>query len=103
MKREKVDYRRLNARQKENHVVAARLALYGYNSLRLTDDDAGADFLAIHRDDRVFVYDHDAIIPEILAVTSLDQTVSWSERGAYSWTRLPVFTETLLADHELCP
>ena len=133
MIRDKVAYAQLNARQKENYFVAARLALYGYNSIRLTDDYAGADFLAVHRDgdvlkvqlksrmtldrkycgkgvhlafrtgDRVFVYDHDAIIPEVLAATNLEQTVSWSERGAYSWNRLPKFTDEILTRYELCP
>ena len=37
----KVDYKTLNARQKENynfHKVASALAEYGYNSMRLNDD-----------------------------------------------------------------
>ncbi len=48
-----VPYASLNARQQENynfHQVAARLAGYGYNSLRLTDDFEGADFIALHVD-----------------------------------------------------
>ncbi|MEM1390367.1 MAG: hypothetical protein AAGG45_04740 [Pseudomonadota bacterium] len=48
---QKVDYRDLNARQKESynfHKVAARLADYGYNSILLNDDWQGADFIAIH-------------------------------------------------------
>ena len=48
---EKVEYGDLNARQKENYnfqKVASRLADYGFNCLRLTDDWQGADFLACH-------------------------------------------------------
>ena len=48
---ERIEYRDLNARQKENfnfHKVAGRLADYGYNCLRLNDDWHGADFLAVH-------------------------------------------------------
>ncbi len=48
-----VAYEALNSRQKENHnfqKVAARLADYGYNCLRLTDDWQGADFIACHVD-----------------------------------------------------
>ena len=48
-----VAYESLNSRQKENHnfqKVAARLADYGYNCLRLTDDWQGADFMACHVD-----------------------------------------------------
>ena len=46
---QKVDYKNLNGRQKEVynfHKIAAVLADYGFNSLKLTDDWQGADFLA---------------------------------------------------------
>lgn len=46
----KITYKNLNARQKENynyHKVAATLADYGYNSMRLNDDWQGADFIAV--------------------------------------------------------
>ena len=49
----RVDYKDLNARQKENynfHKVAAALAECGYNSIRLSDDWKGADFIAVHVD-----------------------------------------------------
>ena len=49
----RVPYAALNPRQKENHnfhLVAARLAEYGFTSLRLTDDFEGADFVALHVD-----------------------------------------------------
>ena len=48
-----VPYAALNSRQKENynfHKIAARLAGYGFTSLRLTDDFEGADFIALHVD-----------------------------------------------------
>lgn len=49
---QRVDYKTdLNHRQKENynfHKIAALLADYGFNSIRLSDDYEGADFLAIH-------------------------------------------------------
>lgn len=48
---EPVDYTKLNARQQENYnfqKIAARLADYGYNSIRLSDDFEGADFIALH-------------------------------------------------------
>jgi len=41
MKFEKIDYYKLNARQKENynfHKVASALAYYGYDSMRLNND-----------------------------------------------------------------
>ena len=54
----KISYAGLNARQKENynfHKVAARLADYGFNCLRLTDDWQGADFIASHVDGQTFL------------------------------------------------
>ncbi len=53
-----VPYALLNSRQKENfnfHKVAARLADYGFHSLRLTDDWQGADFIACHIDGQTFL------------------------------------------------
>jgi len=50
---QKISYAALNARQQENYnfqKVAARLADYGFNCLRLTEDWQGADFLACHID-----------------------------------------------------
>jgi hypothetical protein len=50
---DKIEYATLNARQQENfnfHKIAARLADYGYNALRLSDDFEGADFIALHID-----------------------------------------------------
>ncbi|MBM2294900.1 hypothetical protein JQX09_23505 [Sulfitobacter pseudonitzschiae] len=47
----KVEYNDLNAKQKENynfHKIAARLADYGYHSMKLSDDYMGADFIALH-------------------------------------------------------
>lgn len=48
-----IAYAELNARQKENynfHKVAARLADFGFTSVRLSDDFEGADFIALHID-----------------------------------------------------
>ncbi len=55
---EKIPYADLNSRQKENynfHKVAARLAEYGFNCLRLTDDWQGADFIACHVNGETFL------------------------------------------------
>jgi hypothetical protein len=46
-----IEYKNLNPRQQENYnfqKFAGRLADYGFNCLRLTDDWKGADFIAIH-------------------------------------------------------
>ena len=53
-----IPYSSLNAKQQENynfHKVASRLADYGFNSLRLTDDWQGADFIACHIDGETFL------------------------------------------------
>jgi hypothetical protein len=54
---EKAVYKDLNSRQKETynfHRVAGRLAEYGYNSILLSDDWLGADFIAYHNDGERF-------------------------------------------------
>ena len=48
---EHVPYNQLNSAQQENynyHKVSARLADYGYTTIRLHDDFQGADFIAKH-------------------------------------------------------
>lgn len=54
----KIEYADLNSRQKENYnfqLVAAKLAEYGFNCLRLSDDWHGADFIACHIDGSTFL------------------------------------------------
>ena len=54
----KINYDKLNARQKENynyHKVAAALADYGYDCMRLNNDWQGADFIAVKGDDMLKV------------------------------------------------
>lgn len=51
MKLEKIDYKKLNSKQKEIYnfqIVAGELAEYGFNCIKLADDWNGADFLAYH-------------------------------------------------------
>ena len=46
----------LNSKQKENynyHKVAAALANYGYDSMRLNNDWEGADFISVKGDDMI--------------------------------------------------
>ena len=48
-----IEFNKLNARQKENfnfQKIAAILADYGFNCIKLADDWNGADFLAYHID-----------------------------------------------------
>jgi len=53
LKLQKIDPRKLNARQKENYYfqkISGLLADYGFTTIRLSDDWNGADFLAQHVD-----------------------------------------------------
>lgn len=52
MKLQKIDYSKLNSRQKEVfnfQKVAGLLADYGFNCIKLADDWQSADFLAYHK------------------------------------------------------
>ena len=54
----KIKYSKLNSRQKENynfHKVSAKLADYGFNSMRLNDDWEGADFISINDEQMIKV------------------------------------------------
>ncbi|MFP4239031.1 MAG: hypothetical protein ACLFRZ_06970 [Rhodosalinus sp.] len=54
----RIAYEDLNPRQQENrnfHKLAARLADYGFNCLRLSDDWQGADLIACHVDGHTFL------------------------------------------------
>lgn len=116
-------YADLNSPQQENynfHKIAARLADYGFNCIRLSDDWQGADFIACHVDgqtflkvqqkgrfeinqkysgkdlyiafrhgDDVYIYPHDVMRDKLLKwgmeKGRLVETVSWKERGGFSW------------------
>ncbi|MCY4260229.1 MAG: hypothetical protein OXC91_08210 [Rhodobacteraceae bacterium] len=133
---QRVAYDDLNARQQENYnfqKVAACLANYGFNCLRLTDDWQGADFIACHIDGKTvlkiqlkgrvtiarkylckdihiaflhhencYVYKHDALVRSIKEQhPSTMNTISWRERGNFSWVQPPKWLLALLAKHNL--
>lgn len=53
-----IEYSHLNSRQKENYnfqKLSSRLADYGFNCLRLSDDWQGADLIACHVDGGTFL------------------------------------------------
>lgn len=122
----KVDYEELNAKQQENynyHKVASALADYGFDSMRLSNDWQGADFIAVKGDSMlkvqlkgrftvakkyigkdifiaflekgtVKIYNHDS------AVESLTENIlsskSWRENGLYSWKHTPLKYDSLI-------
>jgi hypothetical protein len=58
LKLRKIDYRKLNGRQKENYnfqKLSGVLADYGFTTIRLSDDWNGADFLAQHVDGKTLL------------------------------------------------
>ena len=126
MFRNKIDYKSLNAKEKENynyHKVASVLADYGYDSMRLNNDWQGADFIAVKGDDMlkiqlkgrftldkkyigkdIFIafiendtiklYEHDKAVE--LFPESSKNTVSWKEKGQYSWLKTPARYNTVI-------
>ena len=116
---EKVDYNRLNSKQKENynfHKVASALADYGYDSMRLNNDWQGADFIAVKSDEMLkvqlkgrFTVDKKYISKEIhiafiennvvkiydhdeavnMLPDNIKQSDSWHIHGGYSWGKTP--------------
>jgi len=111
--------------------VSAVLADYGYVTMRLSDDWQGADFIAQHIDGTFikvqlksrpffaknyegkdlfiayydgqtwYLYPHDEVLNRYLPTSNLGSTVSWSERGGYSWRSAPRDLRDLLAPYKL--
>ncbi len=107
------------------------LADYGFVTMRLSDDWAGADFIALHINgdvlrvqlksrlafaekyrgkgiwiafgsgDEWYLYPHDELLEVILRKTSIATTQSWSERGGYSFAGLPKDLRPLLAPYRI--
>lgn len=132
---QRVAYGDLNSRQKENYnfqKVAACLADYGFNCLRLTDDWEGADFIACHIDGETFLrvqikgrmvidrkylgkgihiaflldgdcylYDHDALVCHVEERGRIEATVSWGERGLYTWPHPPSWALGFLSEYKI--
>lgn len=128
MKFQKIEYQKLNSKQKENynfHIIAAKLAEYGFNSMRLNDDWQGADFIAVYKDgdpmlkvqlkgrfsiDKKYI-GKDLWIAFIekgivklyrhddalpLLKTNVLQSESWIREGGYTWGKTPVLFESIL-------
>ena len=131
MNLKKVNYTKLNARQKENcnyHKVASALADYGYDSMRLNNDWEGADFISVNGDDMIKVQlkgrltvnikylNKDLYIAFIedgkvklykhddiipLIPNNTLNSKSWAEEGAYSWKKTPEIYEDKIVKLEL--
>lgn len=119
-----IKYETLNKRQKENYnfqKIASKLADYGYNCLRLTDDWGGADFIAVHVDGHAikvqlksrlsiekqyngkeiyiafdennqwYIYAHDQLRDQLLNMGKMSGTKSWEQKGKYNWSSIPKY------------
>jgi len=133
MRLEQIRYNQLNSRQKENYnyqKVSAVLADYGYMTIRLSDDWAGADFIAQHVDGSVlkvqlkgrltvdkkyegkdlwicfrsesqwYLYPHDQVLAELL-ITVIRGTESWEVKGAYSFPYLSQAQKVMLKSYAI--
>ncbi len=133
MKFTKISYSDLKPRQKENYnfqKISAVLAEYGFVTFRLSDDWAGADFIAVHLDGSVlrvqlksrltfdkkyfgnglhvafavgetwYLFPHDEFLSQVLDATNIGATDSW-EKGIYSWPRLSKQLQKMLAPYRI--
>ena len=93
MKFRRIDYRSLNGKQKEVYnfqKVAAILADYGFNCIKLADDWKGADFLAYHKDGN-----------ETLKVQLKGRmTIQEKYRGQGLWMLFPAYGGWCLIEHD---
>ena len=126
MELKKIQYKNLNARQKENynyHKIASALAEYGYDCMRLNNDWEGADFIAVKDDEMLkiqlkgrFTIDKKYWNKEIYiafreknenkiyrhddAVNMIPEntakSTSWAEKGLYSWGKTPEFYNDII-------
>ena len=126
MELKKIQYKNLNARQKENynyHKIASALAEYGYDCMRLNNDWEGADFIAVKDDEMLkiqlkgrFTIDKKYWNKEIYvafrennenkiykhddAVNMIPENTakskSWAEKGLYSWGKTPAFCNDII-------
>jgi hypothetical protein len=89
----KVDYGKLTPKQKELfnfQKIAATLANYGFNCIKLTDDWQGADFLAYHKDGAT------TLKVQLKSRVTVDQKYS----GKDIWIAFPHNKEWYLIEHD---
>ena len=134
LKLKRITYHDLKPRQQENYnfqKISAILADYGFMTIRLSDDWAGADFIAQHIEGVVlkvqlksrltvqtkyqgkdlwicfpnkgswYLYPHDVVVGLLLNKTEIGKTNSWTEKGGYSFPRLSKVTHSILNPYKL--
>jgi hypothetical protein len=93
MELKQIDYRTLKPRQQEIYnfqKVAALLADYGFNCIKLSDDWLGADFLAYHKDGR------DTLKVQLKSRLTIDK--KYSESGLH--VAFPLKGKWYLVEHD---
>lgn len=58
-------------------------------------------FIAFSDGSSWYLYPHDEVLEKLLAISSLGGTVSWADRGGYSWKRAPRQLRELLEPYRL--
>lgn len=134
LKLEYINYQDLKPRQQENYnfqKISALLADYGLMTIRLSDDWAGADFIAQHISGIVlkvqlkgrltimkkyllkdlwvcfpnngtwYLYPHDVVVNQLLEKTAIGETKSWVEEGGYSFPVLSKRISSILEPYKL--
>lgn len=134
MKFKRIAPKNLNARQKEAYhfqKVSAVLADYGYQTIKLSDDWAGADFVAQHLDGSVlkvqlkgrltvlnkyekkdlwicfphkstwYIYPHDIILAALIGDKKNSIRKTYEEGGGYSFPSLSKELVGLLEKYEV--
>lgn len=111
--------------------IAAVLADYGFVTMRLSDDWQGADFIAQHKDGEFlkvqlkgrlsfredyrgknlyiafpdngewYLYPHDQLLSAVLSDSTVASTVSWKDKGGYSFPYLTPRLQEKLAPYKI--
>lgn len=58
-------------------------------------------WVAFHEDGAWYLYPHDELLNHALEVTGIGSTVSWTERGGYSWPRIPAQLRDVLSEYRI--
>lgn len=130
----RIAYGKLNSRQKENfnyQKLSAVLADFGFVTHRLSDDWQGADFIAQHisedlflkvqlsrlsfdrkyegkdiwiafpDDDGWYIFPHDELLAEVLDDSNIGKTSSWMEKGIYNFPMISIGLRNKLSPFRL--
>ena len=58
-------------------------------------------FIAFYNGSAWYLYPHDDVLDRLLRTSGMGETVSWAERGGYSWRAAPRLLQELLEPYRL--